>query len=439
MKTPIVALIGLPNAGKSTLFNKILEVKKALTHDEAGTTRDRHYGLTAWNGLNFYLVDTAGVARPNSPLEKNIQKQTEIAMEEADMIVLVADAKTPISNQDIGIGAKLNRSKKPVVLAANKIDNRSIRLVTAASEYARMGLGDPILVSAVNGTGLGDLLDKITDELKKMFGEAKEEEPVGLKLAFIGKPNVGKSSLINALLKQDRLLVDSKAGTTRSVVDIPFEFKGEKFVLLDTAGVKKKWKQDIDVETAAAMQSLRTIPRVDVALFVLDVTTDLTFQDQAIAQEILAQNKSLIIVLNKIDLLTKDQRDTFLDRLPDYLPQLWWTPVIFTSATEGEGLEKMLELAQSSFASTTREIDNTELDAFMAKILTEHMPGKMDDERAPKIYNLKQLGVNPPIFKMTVNFPSAIAPAWRKYFEKQFRLKFGYEGTPIVFKYQKRD
>ncbi len=439
MKTPLVAIIGLPNAGKSTLFNKILEIKKALTHEEAGTTRDRHYGLTSWNGLSFYLVDTAGIAKPNSPLEKNIQKQTAIALEESDLIMLVVDGKTPVSSQDLAVATRLNRSGKPTVLAASKIDNRSNRVVTMAADYARLGLNQPILVSGVNGTGVGDLLDDVVTKLKATFGDVHEEEDAGrLKVAFIGKPNVGKSSLINALLKQERLLVDSKAGTTRSTVDIPFEFKDRKFVLLDTAGVKKKWKQDIDIETAAAMQSLRTIPKVDVALFVVDATTDMTFQDQAIAEEIIHQNKSILIVINKIDLLDRETRDRFIDRLPDYLPQLWWAPVVFTSAETGEGLEKMLELAQASYDATNKEIDIAALDNFYEKIVREHKPGKMDDEREPKLYNFKQVGTNPPIFKLTVNFPSAIAPAWRKFFEKQFRLEFGFEGTPVVFKYAKR-
>ncbi len=443
MKIPLVAIIGLPNAGKSTLFNKVLETKKALTHQEAGTTRDRHYGLTAWNGLSFYLVDTAGLARPNSPLEKNIQKQTAIALEESDLILLVVDGKTPVSHEDLAVAKRLNRSGKPTVLAANKIDNRSTRVVTTAAEYSKIGLGEPILVSSTNGTGLGDLLDAVTAILKKNFGEMHEEDSDRLKLAFIGKPNVGKSSLINALLKQDRLLVDSKAGTTRSTVDIPFEYNAKggekkKYILLDTAGVKKKWKQDIDIETAAAMQSLRTIPKVDVALFVIEANSDMTFQDQAIAEEILRQNKSILIVINKIDLLSKEEKESFIDRLPDYLPQLWWAPVVFTSAIKGDGLDKMLELAQSSFDATNKTVPIPELDAFLDKVLRQHMPGKMDDERAPKLYNLKQVATNPPIITLTVNFPSALAMAWRKFFEKQFRLEFGFEGTPVVFKYVKR-
>jgi GTP-binding protein len=444
MKIPLVAIVGLPNAGKSTMFNKILERRKALTHHEAGTTRDRHYGLTAWNGLGFYLVDTAGIVqRPDSPLEKNVQKQTEIAIEEADMIILVVDGKTPVGNKDLAIASKLVRSGKPVALAANKIDNRSPRVTAEASEYIRLGLGEPILISSANGTGLGDLLDVVAKELKKDFSEPAEEDPDRLKLAFVGKPNVGKSSLINKFLKQDRLLVDSKAGTTRSTVDIPFEYTGkggskDKYVLLDTAGVKKKWKQDVDVEAAAAMQSLRTIPKVDVALFVIDCSQEMTFQDQVIAEEIIEQHKSIVLVLNKIDLLSEKERDQYLDDLPNYLPQLWWCPVVFTSAVNGDGLTKVLELAKSAHASASKQIEVAELDAFLEKTIKEHKPGKMDDQRAPKFYNLKQVGVRPPYFTMTVNFPAAIAPAWKKFFEKHFRLTFGYEGTPIVIKYLRR-
>jgi GTPase len=439
MKIPLVAIIGLPNAGKSTLFNKVLERKTALTHKDAGTTRDRAYGLTSWNGLSFYLIDTAGIInKPDSELEKNIQKQTTIALAEADLIILVADGKTNVSTKDIAIASKLSRSGKPVVLAVNKIDARSAKFDAQGHTYQKLGLGEPILVSAVNGIGLGDLLDEVTSKLKQSFSGIHEDDPTRLKLAFIGKPNVGKSSLINALLKDERLLVDSKAGTTRSAVEIPFEFKDKKFLLLDTAGVKKKWKQDVDVEAAAAMQSLRTIPQVDVALFVLDASQEFTFQDQAVASEILERYKSVIIVLNKIDLLNKDDQERILDILPDYLPQMWWAPVIFTSSKSAIGLDKMLDLAQSAFTNNQKELDNVALDAFLDKMLTEHKPGKMEDQREPKIYNLKQIATNPPVFKITVNIPAAVAPAWRKYFEKQFRLKFGFEGTPIVFKYLKR-
>ncbi|HYE22276.1 MAG TPA: ribosome biogenesis GTPase Der [Verrucomicrobiae bacterium] len=440
MKIPLVALVGLPNAGKSTLFNKILEIRKALTHPVAGTTRDRHYGLTTWNGLGFYLIDTAGISnKTNSPLEKNIQKQTAIAQDEADLILLIVDGKTNISNEDLVVANKLQKTKKPVLLAVNKIDSRSTKTETAASQFRTLGLGAPILISATSGAGVGDLLDAIVDELKKIYTEPAPEESDRLKLAFIGKPNVGKSSLINALLKQDRLLVDSKAGTTRSTVDIPFEYGDKKYLLLDTAGVKKKWKQDVDIEAAAAMQSLRTIPQVDVALFVIDASTDMTFQDQAIAQEILEQNKTIVLVINKVDLLSEEEKNSLLDRLPDYLPQLWWAPVVFTSSKVGHGLVKMLELAQSAFAAGNRQIDNDLLDQFLDDVLRKHTPEKMQDERDPKIYNLKQIATNPPVFKLTVNLPSAIAPGWKKFFEKQFRLKFGFEGTPVVFKYIRKN
>jgi GTPase len=447
MKIPLVAIIGLPNAGKSTLFNKILERKKALTHPEAGTTRDRAYGLTTWNGLSFYLIDTAGLAdTANSELEKNIQKQTAIALEEADLILLVADGKTHVSTKDLVVGSRLSKSGKPIVLAINKIDSRSARVDAQAQAYLKLGLGEPFLVSSMSGTGLGDLLDEITKKLKKEFDGVLEEEPDRLKLAFIGKPNVGKSSLINSLLKTDRLLVDSKAGTTRSTVEIPFSTKGgsasggeyTKFLLLDTAGVKRKWKQDVDVEAAAAMQSLRSIPRVDVALYVVDASAEITFQDQAVASEILDRQKGVVIILSKIDKLNQEEREKLLDTLPNYLPQLWWAPVVFTSSVTGEGLDKMLQLAQEVFLNQKREIDNAELDSFLEKILKKHMPGKMQDQREPKIYNLKQVDVSPPVFKITVNIPAAIAPAWRKFLEKQFRMQFGFEGTPIIFKYLKR-
>jgi GTP-binding protein len=252
MKTPIVAIIGSPNTGKSTLFNKILERRQALTYPEAGTTRDRAYGLTTWNGLSFYLVDTAGIInRPDSELEKNVQKQTQIAKDEADLILLVVDGKTPPASEDLQDSLLINQTAKEVVLAANKIDARNSKSEAAGQIYQKLGLGEPFLLSAANGSGVGDLLDEIVKKLKEKFEAQRQDEAQGIRIAFVGKPNVGKSSLINALIKQERLLVHDQPGTTRSTVEIPFENNGTDFILLDTAGIKKKWQQDADVEAGS--------------------------------------------------------------------------------------------------------------------------------------------------------------------------------------------
>lgn len=439
MKIPLVAIIGLPNSGKSTFFNKVLERRSALTHNDAGTTRDRAYGLAAWNGMSFYLIDTAGIVpRANSPLEKNIQKQTLIAQEEADLIILMVDGKSIPSSQDLAVASRLRKSKKPVILAVNKIDVQNAKFASQGESYIKLGLGDPFLMSSINGSGMGDVLDKITEELKKTFDGAQEEYPGRLRVAFIGKPNVGKSSLINALLKEDRMIVDSTAGTTRSSVEIPFDYRGKQYLLIDTAGIKKKWKQDIDIEAAAMMQSLRIISQVDVALFVVDSTETMTTQDQVISQRILEQDKPVIVLLNKADKLSEEEQQKRLDILPDYFGQLWWAPVVFTSATKEFGLDKALTFAYDVHETANKELEPEELDLFLDKMLEKHMPNKIEDERKPKIYNIKQIGVRPPTFRVAVNFSSAIATAWKRLFEKQFRLKFGYEGTPIIITYDKR-
>ncbi len=436
MNAPLVAIIGLPNSGKSTFFNKVLESRKALTYPEAGTTRDRAYGLATWNGFSFYLIDTAGIINnPDSELEKNIQKQTAIALAEADMILLVVDGKTNPSSEDMRVANELNRSGKPVTLVVNKIDVRNTKSETTAAEYMKLGLGQPFSTSSVNGSGIGDVLDAIVIKLKEKFPPQEENDSDGIRIAFLGKPNVGKSSLINALIKQERLLVHNKAGTTRSTVEVPFEADGRKFILLDTAGIKKKWDQDSDVEAAAAFQSIRTINQTDIALFVVDASQEISFQDQAIAENILDQQKPVVILLNKIDLLTKEDQQRFLDELPNYLPQMWYVPVIFISAKTSQGLDLLLKFAYEAREAAGRIIEQAELDAFLEKMTTESMPGKMEDQRAPKIYSLTQIGVKPPTFKMSVNFPAAIAEAWKKWFEKQFRLRFGFEGTPIQIKY----
>lgn len=440
MNTPIVAIIGLPNSGKSTFFNKVLGRTTALTYPEAGTTRDRAYGLTVWNGLSFYLVDTAGIAHPGSDLEKNIQKQTQIAKEEADLIILMVDGKTPVANQDLSVANQLSKLKKPTVLAANKIDARNARSVANAFEYAKLGLGEVFPTSSVNGSGIGDLLDAVVVKLKKIMdhGSQLTNQDPRLRIAFIGKPNVGKSSLINALLKEDRMIVHWKAGTTRSSVEIPFAYNGMQFLLIDTAGIKRKWKQDADVETASAFQSLKVLAQTDVSLFVVDASESLTAQDQIISQQILENKKSTIIVLNKSDLLNTEQKNTVLDVLPNYLPQLSWASVVFVSAKTGDNLSFMLKLAWDSEQSQNLKLSQTELDDFLAKILAEHFPGKIDDQRGPKVYSINQIGLKPPTFKVTVNFPAAIAKGWRNYFEKQFRNKFKLVGTPIEIKYVRK-
>jgi GTP-binding protein len=438
MRTPLVAIIGLPNSGKSTLFNKVLHRNSALVHGEAGTTRDRAYALTDWNGLSFYLIDTAGIVpNPDSDLEKNVQKQTAIAQEEADLILYVVDGQTRLSSKDLQVGQQLSRLKKPIVVAVNKIDVRNTKTELAISEYLKLGLESLIPTSAANGSGVGDLLDAVVEKLLEYKSEVIED-PERLKIAFIGKPNVGKSSLINALIKQERLLVHDKAGTTRSTIEIPFESGGNKFLLLDTAGIKKKWQQDSDVEAAAAFQSIRTLSDTDVALFVVDATEEIKVADQSVAEDILEEHKPVVVLLNKIDMLSKDEQSHLLDILPNYLPQLWFAPVLFTSSKTGQGLDLLLKLAYDSYHSAEREVEPDVLDEFLAMIVKDHMPGKMDDERAPKIYNIKQVGTKPPVFKITVNFPSAIADSWKRWFEKQFRLKFGFEGSPIVIKYVRK-
>ncbi|OGE87536.1 MAG: ribosome biogenesis GTPase Der [Candidatus Doudnabacteria bacterium RIFCSPLOWO2_02_FULL_49_13] len=440
MRIPLVAIIGSPNSGKSTFFNKVLEERKALTYPEAGTTRDRAYGLAAWNGLSFYLIDTAGIiGNPDSDLEKNVQKQTQIARDEADLILYIVDGQTPVGSEDLRVAAQLKQTKKPIVLAVNKIDTRNAKTETAASGYLKLGLGETYAMSSINGAGIGDLLDAVVAELKKQFDAADKNQEEGLRIAFVGKPNVGKSSLINALLKQERLITSPIAGTTRSTVEVPFEHGGQKFILLDTAGIKKKWNQDSDVAAAAAMQSIRTISQADVIFFTVDASQELSVQDQIIAEQILDAQKSCVVALNKIDLLAPNDQQRLLDTLPDYLPQMWYLPVLFISAKTSQGLDLLLKFAIEAHRAARREIDPDELDAFLEKITKESMPGKMEDQRAPKIYNLKQIGTAPPTFKMTVNFPAAIATAWKRWFEKQFRLKFGLEGTPIEIRYTKKN
>ncbi len=351
---PIVALVGRPNVGKSTLFNRLIGERRAIVQNEPGTTRDRVYGSLEWNGVEFTVIDTGGLQEDadlpadETELRRLIARQTRnqaaMAITEADAIVLVTDARTGPTPQDTEIADMLRRANKPVVLAANKAERSDIRF--DAYEFYNLGLGEPIPISAYHGNGTGDLLDRVVEELPNA-DELEEDEVEGPNIAIVGRPNVGKSRLLNALLGQDRAIVSDEPGTTRDSLDTVLDWEGEQITLIDTAGIRRRGRVDEGIERFSVMRSMRAIDRADVVLLVIDATEDFTAQDLHIAGYVEEQKKGMVVVVNKWDLVEKDTytMDDYRDRARRQLDFMPYAPIVFISAKTGQRVGKVLETA----------------------------------------------------------------------------------------------
>jgi len=432
----LVAIVGEPNVGKSTLMNKIVEARIALTSAVAGTTRDRFYAPATWNSVDFSLIDTAGIIlEQRDELEKNVQKQVEIAIAEADLIIYVLDGKKPADSINRNIMLKLRKQKKDVLLVINKIDSPK-KFVEMVAEYSFTGFKQIFPVSAVSGMGTGDLLDGITESLKKQgFGQI-EKDPSTISVAIIGKPNVGKSSLFNKIIGEERVVVSAVPGTTRNVVDTDLTYKGHKIKFLDTAGLKRKEKNQPLPDIYAALQTIRAMRKADVCLFMIDASEGISQQDQRIAGEIVEASKGFVLVANKIDLLQGKKKDQLFGQLPDYFPFLWWAPAVPISAKDGEGVKEVLDYILKIEENRKKEIDAQVLKDFFYAKQKIRQPQRLRDERVPKVYSLQQTGTNPPVFLMMVNEPSAISMQFRKFIQNAIMKELGFWGTPIVLKLQ---
>ena len=439
--TPIVAIVGPPNAGKSTLLNKIAGRPLAVTSELAGTTRDRQYIDVGWNGHNFTLVDTAGLALgSHDELEQSMQRQIEVALAEADMAVLLVDGKEPAAALDARVVKKFRSLKVPVVLAVNKIDSPK-NLESQLAAFARLGIKQAFAVSALTGRGLGDLLDCISSNL---FAKQPAQNPTdaaagpGIAVAIVGKPNVGKSSLFNAFLKQERVVVSPVPGTTRTAIDSPMEIAGTAYTFIDTAGLKKKEHRQAKPDIFSGFQTFKAIRRSDVCLFVIDATEEITKQDQRVAQEIFAMEKGCVILANKFDLY-RGKEEALRDYLSRYFPFLWMCPAFFVSAVSGQGLEEALAAIKPIFEARQKTLDEEALAAYLDKKLKANPPKLLRDQKRPKVYSLRQIGNKPPTFQLLVNHPAAISMQFRKYLENSIIKELGFWGTPIALKLLKKD
>ncbi len=434
---PLVAIVGRPNVGKSMLFNKLIGQRLAIVEDKPGVTRDRIYGECEWAGRRFTLVDTGGIEPDtDDQILAFMREQAEIAISHADVIIFLTDVKTGLTAADQDVAGMLLRSRKPIVLAVNKMDS------TGAPdpdyyEFYNLGLGDPVAVSAVHGHGTGDLLDRCMEYFPPETDE--EEEDDAIKVAVIGKPNVGKSSLVNRILGQERMIVSDVAGTTRDAIDSRFENENGKYVFIDTAGMRKKSKVDESVERYSVLRATMAIDRADVCLILIDAAEGVTEQDTKIAGLAHEAGKASIIVMNKWDLVDKD--DKTMDRMREDvrrdLSYMTYAPVLFLSAATGQRVPRLFELINYVYEQSCTRITTGMLNNVLEDAQTRVQP-PTDKGRRLKIYYMTQVGVKPPHFVVFCNDVRLFHFSYRRYLENCIRGVFGLEGTPVVLTVRER-
>ena len=421
--SPVVAIVGKPNVGKSTLFNRIVGRRLAVTSPLPGVTRDRNYATTDWSGVGFILVDTGGfVPYTDEPVLKGVKRQVELAIEESDLIIFVV-AHESVTGMDLEIAESLRKAAKPVVLAVNKVDNEKREL--ASSEFHSLGFANLNLVSGLHGRGVGDLLDEVISRLSPSSEPEKEDR---LRLAVIGRPNVGKSSLVNALLGEERVLVHESPGTTRDSIDTEIEYDGKKMTLVDTAGLRRKAKVKESLEYYTVLRSIRSVERCDVALIMLDAAEGVARQDKRIISLPLDFGKGIVIVANKIDLLT--DRRSAMERIERELSFLDYYPLVPTSCTRREGIYDVLKLASVVSEDRMRRIGKNELSSFLTT-LVEHRAPPSKGKRRAVISKIVQVGIKPPTFVMRVNKEELLNENYLRYVRNSFRKRFSFVGTPI--------
>jgi len=427
----LVAIVGRPNVGKSTLFNRFTQSRRAIISDEAGTTRDRQYGFCEWNGREFSIVDTGGwVVNSEDVFEEEINKQVGIAIEEADVILFVVDVQNGVTDLDQHVAKILRSSGKKVVLVANKVDN--FELQYQAAEFYSLGLGEPFIVSAVNGLGSGDLLDKIVPMLKPDVNETLEDLP---KFAVVGRPNAGKSSIINAFIGEDRHIVTDIAGTTRDSIYARYNKFGHDFYIVDTAGIRKKAKVNEDIEYYSVIRAIRAIESADVCVLMIDATRGIESQDLNIFQLIQKNKKGLVVCVNKWDLIeSKTSKDIkrYETSIRERLAPFTDFPIIFTSALTKQRIFKVVESALAVYENKKRRVTTSQLNDFLLPLI-ENYPPPATKGKYIKIKYVSQLpDTQVPTFVLFANLPQYIKPPYLRFLENKIRETWEFHGTPIL-------
>lgn len=435
MKRGTVAIIGRPNVGKSSLFNRLSGDKLAITDDASGITRDRLYTKCEWLNQEFSIIDTGGIELKNVPFMEEIKAQAQLAIDEADVIILVTDGRVGVTNGDKDVIKILHKSKKPVIVAANKIDD--VKFMDNIYEFYNLGVDDVIAVSALHGIGVGDLLDKVVE----LLPEKKEKRyDDAVEFCIIGQPNVGKSSLTNAILGTERVIVSDIAGTTRDAIDSKFTRDGKNYVVIDTAGIRKQGKIYENAEKYSVLRAIKAIERSEVVLFVLDGTKEIEEQDKRIAGYAAEYNKAVIIVVNKWDAVDKDEKSMkeFTEKIRKNFLFISYAPIVFVSALKNQRIQTLFEQIKIVYENYTRRIaTNVLIDIILDASIMNQAPIFNGDRI--RVYYGSQVDIKPPTFVLFVNDPNYMHFSYQRYLENRFRSAFMLEGTPIKLVLRKRE
>ena len=424
----IVAIIGRPNVGKSTLFNRLIKTRLSIVDDQPGVTRDRLYGKVEWLTKNYRVIDTGGIELTDRPFQDQIRAQAEIAMEEADVIVFLCDGRSGVTVDDSYIARLLYKTTKPVILAVNKVDDG--HLLDGLMEFYSLGLGEPVAVSSLHGIGTGDLLDRISEEMPSKTRKKEIEGQISFSL--IGRPNVGKSSLVNAILNQDRVIVSNIEGTTRDAIDTPFRRDEREYVVIDTAGLKKRGRIYEAIDKYAALRALDAIDRSAVVLLVIDAETGIREQDKNIVSYAIDAGKAIIIVVNKWDTVTKDQNTMhkFKEKVRQEFQFLDYAPIVFVSAKNKERIHTIFPAIDAAYDATNTRVQTSVLNDILMDAQMRNPAPNFNGGRIKILYG-SQVSTQPPTFVLFVNNENYMHFSYKRYIDNRLRECFNFEGTPI--------